>query len=318
MPEPADLQIGGHAIRSGTLAQIELPVARLATGSDMGLPVRVAHGASAGPAVWLNAAIHGDEVGGVEIITRLFAGLDPATMAGTVIAVPVVNVHGFISGDRYLPDRRDLNRSFPGSANGSLAARIARLFMTEIVDRASVGIDLHTASDHRTNLPQIRADLDDPTTFKLAETFGAPVLVHAPTPPGTLRRAATRRGRSVLLYEAGEAHRFDEAAIRAGVDGVRRVLDHLGVVDGAPPAAATPTIIRSTTWVRAGRSGILHLAATAGDRVERRQIVGTIDDAFGNSLAAVRAPADGLVIGHTRSPIVNRGDAIVHLARLDA
>ena len=313
MTETEPIVVGGHEIRAGTVAQLELPIGRLATGSDMALPVRVVHGARPGPTIWLNAAIHGDEVGGVEIITRLLGTLDPVEMAGSVLAVPVVNVHGFIGGDRYLPDRRDLNRSFPGSATGSLASQIAHLFMASIVGPSDVGIDLHTASDHRTNLPQVRADLDDPMVLDLATAFAAPALVHTRPRAGTLRRAAARRVKPVLLYEAGEAWRFDEEAIATGVAGVRRVLAHLGVIDAAEPPVSEPVVIRTTTWLRAGRSGILHLRVYAGDRVNRRDVLGTIDDAFGNSLAAVRATRAGLVIGHTRSPVVNRGDALVHL-----
>jgi len=314
MAEHGSVVVGGHEVRPGTTDQFELPIGRLVTGTDMALPVRVVHGAEPGPTAWLNAAIHGDEVGGVEVITRVLAALDPATVRGTLLAVPVVNVWGFVGGDRFLPDRRDLNRSFPGSPSGSLAAQIAHLFMTEVVDRCSVGIDLHTASDNRTNLPQVRADLDDPETRRLAEAFGAPVMVHAPNRAGTLRQAATRREATVLLYEGGEALRFDAAAISAGVDGVRRVLAAIGMVDG-PSTPDRPSVeSRATGWVRAGRSGILHLAVDLGDRVERRQVLGTIDDAFGNAVAAVRASRAGTVIGITRSPLVNRGDAVAHVA----
>ena len=309
--------VGGHEVRPGTADHFELPIGRLVTGTDMALPVRVVHGAEPGPTAWLNAAIHGDEVGGVEVITRVLAGLDPATVRGTLLAVPVVNVWGFVGGDRFLPDRRDLNRSFPGSPTGSLAAQIAHLFMTEVVDRCSVGIDLHTASDNRANLPQVRADLDDPETRRLAEAFGAPVMVHARNRAGTLRQAAGRRGATVLLYEGGEALRFDAAAISAGVDGVCRVLAAIGMVDG-PTAPGQPSVeSRTTGWVRAGRSGILHLAVDLGDRLERRQVLGTIDDAFGNAVAAVRANRAGTVVGITRSPLVNRGDAVAHLAETD-
>jgi len=317
MTEHGSIVVGGHEVRPGTADHFELPIGRLVTGTDMALPVRVVHGAEPGPTAWLNAAIHGDEVGGVEVITRVLAGLDPATVRGTLLAVPVVNVWGFVGGDRFLPDRRDLNRSFPGSPTGSLAAQIAHLFMTEVVDRCSVGIDLHTASDNRANLPQVRADLDDPETRRLAEAFGAPVMVHARNRAGTLRQAAGRRGATVLLYEGGEALRFDAAAISAGVDGVCRVLAAIGMVDG-PTAPGQPSVeSRTTWWVRAGRSGILHLAVDLGDRLERRQVLGTIDDAFGNAVAAVRANRAGTVVGITRSPLVNRGDAVAHLAETD-
>src|SRR5690606_22188097 len=195
------------------------------------LPVHVLHGREEGPTVWMNAAIHGDELVGVEVIRRVLATLDPRTIRGTVLAVPIVNVLGAMTADRYLPDRRDLNRSFPGSPRGSLAARIAHLMMTEVVAKCEVGIDLHTGSDRRTNLPQVRADLDDPRTRELAEAFGAPVMLHAEVRDGPLREAAGQVGATVLLYGGREAWRVGEGAIAAGVEGVRRVLARLGLVD---------------------------------------------------------------------------------------
>ncbi len=208
----ASFRIGELEVAPGRSATGELPIARQVTGTRISLPLQVVHGRSDGSTVWLSAAVHGDEINGVEIIRRVMRQLDARTMAGTVIAVPIVNVHGFLNGDRYLPDRRDLNRSFPGSPTGSLAARIANLFMTEIVSRCDVGIDLHTGSDHRTNLPQIRADLDDPETRALAEAFGAPLMLHSRIRDGSLRGAATERGATVLLFEGGEALRFDDDA----------------------------------------------------------------------------------------------------------
>ena len=154
--------IGELLVPPGRSATGELPISRLVTGTQISLPIQIVHGRKPGRTVWLSAAVHGDEIGGVEIIRRVTKSLNARVMSGTVIAVPIVNVHGFLQGDRYLPDRRDLNRAFPGSPNGSLAARIANLFMTEIVTRCDVGIDLHTGSDHRTNLPHVRGDLDDP------------------------------------------------------------------------------------------------------------------------------------------------------------
>lgn len=321
VPDPDDaaptIQVGGQHVAPGTRVELDLPTARLVTGERLSLPVAVVHGASPGPTVWLSAAIHGDEIGGVDIISRVLRRLDAQTMRGTVLAVPVVNVHGFITGDRYLPDRRDLNRSFPGTANGSLASQIANLFMTEIVARCELGIDLHSGSEHRTNLPQIRADLDDVRTRRLAEAFGAPVMIHARTRDGSLRHAATRTGARVLLYEAGEARRFDEHAIATGTDGVLRVCAAVGLTTEGPASPAEATLIsHQTSWVRAGRSGILHLDVHRGDRVAARQLLGTIDDTFGETLVRVRAGNGGLVIGHTRNPIVNRGDAVVHVARV--
>jgi predicted deacylase len=313
--------IGGETIRPGSRREILLPVTRLVTGAQVSIPILVLHGRKAGPTVWLDAAIHGDEVCGVEIIRRVLAGLSPRSIAGTLIAVPIVNVHGFMQGERYLPDRRDLNRSFPGSSRGSLASMIAHLMMTEVVARCEVGIDLHTGSDHRSNLPQIRADLDDPETRHLAVVFGAPIMIHAETRDGSLRHAAGSVGARVLLYEGGEAWRFDAEAIDAGVTGVRRVLAEVGMIQlGEEPAAVPrqPIESRRTGWVRASRSGILQLSCELGERVESGELLGVIYDSFGKRHGRVRANRTGLVIGRSSAPLVNRGDALVHVAETDS
>jgi len=310
--------IGGVKIRPGQTREMGLPITKLVTGAEVSLPLRVLHGRHDGPVVWVNAAIHGDEVVGVEVIRRVLANLSPRTFRGTLIAVPIVNVHGFMAGDRYLPDRRDLNRSFPGSARGSLAGRIANLMMREVVDKSEVGIDLHTGSDRRTNLPQIRADLDDPRTRSLAEAFGAPVMLHAKLRDGSLRAAAREGGATVLLFESGEAMRFDQWAIEAGVSGVMRVLAALDMVDAPGGPAPPPSLVsRRSGWLRARRSGIVHLDATLGQRVEVGDRLGGLSDSFGKTLRLVRADRAGLVIGRTTAPLVNRGDALVHIAEIE-
>ncbi|MFW2332482.1 succinylglutamate desuccinylase/aspartoacylase family protein, partial [Ilumatobacter sp.] len=264
-PRREPWRIADTSIGAGKRAVGDVPIARLVTGTPISLPFQVVHGKLHGPAVWLSAAVHGDEIAGVEIIRRVMSELEPARTAGTVIAVPIVNVHGFLNGDRYLPDRRDLNRSFPGSASGSLAARVANLFMTEVVSRCDVGIDLHTGSDHRINLPQIRADLDDAETRRLAEAFGAPLMLHARVRDGSLRGAATDLGKTVLLYEGGEAWRFDRDSIEAGVTGVRNVLSELGMVaEPTDRCIVPPRLSRKSTWVRARRSGIVGLDTGLG------------------------------------------------------
>ncbi|MEE8601821.1 succinylglutamate desuccinylase/aspartoacylase family protein [Euzebya tangerina] len=308
-------EIGDAVVKAGRKARTQIPITKLVSGSPISLPVLAVHGRHEGPTIWLNGAIHGDEVNGVEIIRRVLAQLDPRSLHGTVIAVPIVNVPGFLSGDRYLPDRRDLNRSFPGSSRGSLASRIAKIFMTEIVRRCTVGIDLHTGSGHRTNLPQIRANLDDPTTRALADAFGAPLMMHAATRDGSLRQAGTEAGATVLLYEGGEAWRYDETAIVAGTDGVLAVMAALDMVseafDRTPP---TPYISRRSRWVRARRSGLMQLAVDLGDRVDKGASLGRIHDSFGGRLGQINAPADGMVIGLNLDPSVNQGDALVHIA----
>ena len=307
--------IGVVAVRAGSRREIGLPITRLVTGSEVSLPVMVVHGREDGPVVWVDAAIHGDEVVGVAVVRRVLADLSPKTLRGTLVAVPIVNVHGFINGDRYLPDRRDLNRSFPGSPRGSLASRIAHLMMTEIVSKCEVGIDLHTGADHRTNLPQIRADLDDPGTAELAAVFGAPLVYHARLRDGSLRQAAADVGAKMLVYEAGEAGRFDGWAIEAGVRGLLRVIAHLGMIDDPEVSepSAPPLECRSSRWVRAGRAGILRIECELGDQVTDGDRLGVVSDSFGRSLRVVRAPGDGLVIGLSTSPLVNQGDAVVHV-----
>lgn len=314
MPRPS-FEIGPVRVRAGASRSLALPITRLVTGADVELPVRVLHGREEGPTVWVNAVIHGDEAIGVEVIRQVLAGLDAKTLRGTLIAVPIVNVLGFMNGDRYLPDRRDLNRSFPGSARGSLAARIAHLFMTEVVAKCEVGIDLHTGSDRRANLPQIRADLDDPRTRELAAAFSAPVMLHARVRDGSLRHAAREQGATVLLYEAGEAWRMDQWAVDAGVAGIRRVLATLGMtdpVDEEPPVPSVPC--DRSGWVRARGTGILHVEVALGDRVAVGDRLGGLWDSFGKRVRLVHADRDGIVIGRTEAPLVHSGDAVVHIA----
>ena len=242
--------------------------------------------------------------------------LDPAALRGTVVAAPIVNVHGFADSGRYMPDRRDLNRSFPGSRRGSLAARLANLVMSEVVRHGDYGIDLHTGSDHRTNLPQVRANLDDARTLSLATAFGAPVMIHARLRDGSLRAAASDGGGAVLLYEGGEALRYDEWAIDAAVDGIWRVMTLLEMIEGDGRVADTPLASRRTSWVRAATSGLLRRRVALGDRVVQGEVLGTLGDALGKFERPVKARVPGLVIGHVVRPVVHRGDALFHVAEV--
>ncbi len=311
-------EIGPVRVRPGRVQSLSLPITRLVTGAEVDLPVRVVHGREDGPTVWIDAAIHGDEAVGVEVVRQVLADLDPRTLRGTLIAVPIVNVLGFMTGSRYLPDRRDLNRSFPGSARGSLAGRIAHLMMTEVVAKCSVGIDLHTGSDRRTNLPQIRTDLEDPETRRLAEAFAAPVMMHARLRDGSLRHAAREEGAKVLLYEAGEAWRMDPWAIEAGVRGVRRVLAALEMTEPVEEEPPPPSLQSwRSGWVRARGTGMLHLEADLGQRVEKGERLGGLFDSFGKRVRLVHADRAGVVVGRTEAPLVSSGDAVVHLAEVE-
>ncbi|MEQ9317976.1 MAG: succinylglutamate desuccinylase/aspartoacylase family protein [Polyangiaceae bacterium] len=313
-----EFTLGDHAVAPGQRQRCQLRVARLPTDTWLSLPVEVVNGATSGPALWLTAAVHGDEVNGVEIISRVLAQIDPAALRGTLVAVPIVNVFGFIGQQRYLPDRRDLNRSFPGTMKGSLASRLARLLADEIVARCTHGIDLHTGSHHRTNLPQIRADLEEPETLKLARAFGCQVMIDARTRDGSLRRTAADRGNKVLLFEGGEALRFNEEAIEAGTLGVLRVMGALNMIEGGPPPPERPTqLVRKSKWLRAKRAGILHLRAELGDRVAKGAELGVINDTFGRRVSTVRARRSGTVIGQTLNPLVTQGDALIHIGLED-
>lgn len=309
------ITIGGEAIAPGQRRRIEIPVSRLPTQTLISLPVVVIHGSQPGPRLWLSAAIHGDEINGVDIIRQVLGIIKPKKLKGTLLAVPVVNVFGFIEQSRYLPDRRDLNRCFPGSPQGSLASRLAHLFMTEIVNHSTHGIDLHTAGQPRTNLPQIRANLDDPETYRCAKAFSAPLLLHANTRDGSLRQSASKKGIPVLLYEAGEALRFDTESIRIGVEGIFRVMATLEMYENPFFSSQTNSIeVRETKWIRASISGIFHLQVKLGQTVEKRELLGFITDTFGDTNIKVRSPQAGIVIGHTQNPLVNQGDGIINLA----
>lgn len=309
------IEIAQERIAPGQLRRFELPVSRLATQTLVSLPITVVNGVETGPVLWLSAAIHGDELNGVEIIAQILGKIAPDKLRGTIIAVSIVNVFGFIEQSRYLPDRRDLNRSFPGSENGSLASQLANLFMREIVARSTHGIDLHTAAIHRINLPQIRANLEDETTYQFAKAFGAPLMMHASTRDGSLRHAATKKNIPVLLYEAGEALRFDPLAIKVGVAGIMGVMAHLEMYhDDLAPTIGDSLQAAKSRWIRASCGGIFHLLVNLGEKITRKQELGYITNAFGESRVSVKAKVGGIVISHIQNPLVNQGDAIIHIA----
>jgi len=314
------LSINGITFSPGTRTTIDIPVGRLYTHTPMNMPVHVIRGKKSGPRLFISAAIHGDEINGVEIIRRLLKLPALKKLKGTIIAVPIVNVHGLINHSRYLPDRRDLNRSFPGSEQGSLAARLANLFMQEIVSQSTHGIDIHTGAIHRNNLPQIRANMDDDETAKLARAFNVPVIISSNLRDGSLRESAAEYGIPMLLYEAGEALRFDEVSIRAGVKGivnVMRTLEMLPASRSKSKKQLDPVLARSSSWVRAPDSGILRAMVALGSRVKKDTLLGVVSDPFGEKEVKVISSLNGIVIGRTNLPLVNEGDALFHIARFE-
>lgn len=311
-------EIGGRMLAPGSRETVNLEVSTLANATRMNLPVHVVNGDRPGPVMFLSGVVHGDEIQGLEIVRRVLAHDSLTRLSGTLLAVPIVNAFGFLNHSRYMPDRRDLNRSFPGSDQGSLASLLADLFFREIVCRAQYGIDLHTAALHRTNLPQVRIAPGDSDLMKLAQAFAPPVILTSKLREGSLRRSAEDRGIKVLLYEGGEALRFDEHAIEAGVKGTLRVMNSIGMLDEAPsPPAHVQTVQTSSSfWVRAPEGGILHSVRQVGDRVGLKEPIGIITDPLGSVTVPVFAEDDGIIIGRTNLPIVNRGDALFHLARI--
>jgi len=314
------LQLGGVEVQAGESVCIDLPVANLYTHASLNMPVQVLNGKRAGPTLFVSAAIHGDELNGVEIIRRLLKQKILQRLRGCLIAVPIVNVHGFLDQSRYLPDRRDLNRSFPGTPRGSVAARLAHKFSTEIIQQSNYGIDLHTGALHRSNLPQVRANLEDETTLAMANAFNVPVMINAPVRDGSLRGYAAEQGIPTVLYETGEALRFDEVGIRAGLRGVSSVMRTLGMLPprNRPTAGSESLIATSTSWIRAPSSGIVRLKAKLGQRADKGQALAVISDPFGEAEEVVAATFSGIVIGRSNLPLAHEGDALIHMARFDS
>lgn len=314
-------EIGGCSIAPGTAANVSLPLATLPSGLSAGLNCRVLHGDADGPTIFISAAVHGDEIIGCAIIRDLLGQLEPENISGTIIFVPTVNLFGFLNRSRYLPDRRDLNRCFPGSSNGSLAGQLAHLFLSAIVKRCSLGIDIHSAAAHRYNLPQIRYDNASDHLRKLALAFAPPAIIASPLRPGSMREIAGREGVDMLLLEAGEALRFDDLSISVGVTGILRVLATLEMIDpqSAPPAAATPARSSSSQWLRAPCGGISKRLRRSGDVVEAGEPLAIIADILADrGEEIIAAPFDGIIIGHSNLPVVHQGDALFHLAKVKA
>ncbi|MEC6830242.1 succinylglutamate desuccinylase/aspartoacylase family protein [Photobacterium toruni] len=302
-------------VEPGNHANCELEIARLYTHSPLSVSVDILHGKHPGPVLLINAAIHGDELNGIEVVRQVIEKIDLSKLHGTIIAVPVVNVFGFIHKSRYLPDRRDLNRCFPGAERGSIAGRMAYHYFNQVVRRATQVVDLHTAAIYRTNLPQIRANLDNPQAKAMAMAFGSPVVVDASLREGSLRAAAEEFNIPVITFEAGEALRLDPHAVGSGVQGVLKVMQHLEMLrTSRSKKIIEPMVPKATRWIRADSDGLLRSHVALGEKVEKGQIIASISDPAGSNQATVIAPQSGIVIGQQTLPLVNEGDAIFHIA----
>jgi predicted deacylase len=315
-------RIAGWRVEPGTVRTLEIRLGELYNQSPIGMRAVVIHGMRAGPRLWISGGIHGDELAGMVAVRQVLAAFDAAKLVGTLVAIPCVNELGSLHCSRELPDGRDLNRCFPGSRTGTLASRIANAFLREVVSRCTHGVDVHTAGGHRDNLPQIRANLDDPETRRLAARFGTPVVLHSTLRDGSLREAASERGIPTLLFEGGKPLRHEQHVVDSATHGILRVMVALGMIEGPEPPAEPPLVAWSSSWVRTPRSGYCVPLVDLGDHVSERQPVATValranDDATPRHVE-VRAARAGIVVGLQRLPLVHVGDPVVHIADLGA
>jgi predicted deacylase len=283
------------------------------SGSAEGIPVLVVNGSAPGPLVCLTAAIHGDELNGIEMVRRIMQDLDPGRLKGGVIGIPIVNLQGFRRGSRYLPDRRDLNRFFPGNPSGSAASRIANSLFTEVIRHCNGLVDIHTGSLNRTNLPQLRADLRNAGVREFADGFGGLVVVQSPGVPGTLRRAATDRNVPAVTMEAGEPGRLQSVEVRIGVDAILRMFERLGMLDKLRLMKEPKPVYYRSTWVRANDAGILFSLVRLGQVVSAGDILGTVTDPITNEQSLIYSPVRGRVVGMALNQVVMPGFATFNL-----
>lgn len=308
------LEFLGRSIPPGQAQKMSFSPVKTFAGSFLDTMVLVVRGVRPGPTLCIIGGIHGDELNGIEIAYRVFSNTPPEKLSGTLIIVPMANAAGVRSGLRYLPDRRDLNRCFPGKPTGSMGSRIANVIFERVIRGSDALIDLHTGSSSRTNPPQIRTNIDDPDALDLAESFGIGVVLHGVGPKGSLRRAALDIGIPAIIYEAGEPMRFQEQEIAAGVRGVRNVMAHLGMMQREEKLEPRAQLYRKTRWVRAGKQGGIFLTSRVpGESVSKGDLLGTITDLVTDEREEVLAPVDGQIIGMAVPQIVLPGYGLFHL-----
>lgn len=308
---------GGQQVLPGERADLELVATQRADGLDSVIPIHVWRGHEPGPSVFVTGAIHGDEINGTGAIRELIMSADYELKAGALVLVPVVNPTGFERHSRYTPDRRDLNRSFPGSKEGSMASRLAAVVYREIVKRCQYGIDLHTAAVRRTNVPNVRGDFDQPEVLRIARAFGTELMLHTRGAEGSLRRTATEAGCPTIILEAGESLKVEPTVVETALRGIRNVLIELGMVEGKRERPSYRAELRRTRWVRAEVGGFLRFHAAPGELVEQGQVLATNTDFLGRERAVITSPEHGILLGMTTHPMVVPGDPIYHLGLLE-
>ena len=308
-----DVSIAGHPIKPGEFKEININIARLPSRTQIDTPIYVYRALEEGPVLALTAGMHGDEINGMEIVRRIIDGGYNRVKRGTVVCMPIINVYGFLNYSRDVPDGKDVNRSFPGSKNGSLASRVAYHLMKEVIPFIDYGIDFHTGGAMRTNYPQVRCVMQDPKNVDLANAFHAPFTIDSPFRPHSLRQSADKQGKHIIVFEGGESLRFDQRAIEEGVNGTLRLMHFLKMIDSSPKPLAENKVIWSSSWVRARTGGLFQPSIQCGDLVHKNQSVGSMTDPFGEFKEEIKTPTTGYVVGLNNIPVVNAGDALMHI-----
>lgn len=313
--------IMNERIGLGESKTVDFSIAKLYTSTKVEIPIIIERSKIPGPTILLTAAIHGDEINGVEIVRQLIARKLNKPKRGTIICIPILNVFGFLNGDRSFPDGRDLNRVFPGTKSGSLASRVAYHFTKKVLPEADYCIDFHTGGASRFNAAQIRIKPGDDKLLELAKVFNAPFTVYSNTIDKSYRKTCQKMGIPVLLFEGGKSGESNKHIVKEGVDGVLRFLDHLDMLGkriSVPEAGKDTIIIKKSKWIRAQKSGLLHIKIECNKHVEKGEFLATITDPYGKMRFKVTSPNEGYIINVNQSPIVNQGDAIFHISTLNS
>ena len=301
-------------VGKGHHRRIDIRIARLPSHTLIDMPVFVYKGKQPGPNLLLTAGIHGDEINGVMILRKLITEKSLQPDKGTVIAIPLVNVYGFLQASRAMPDGKDLNRSFPGATTGSLANQIAYILMHEIIPFIDIGVDFHTGGSRISNYPQIRCVIENARNLELAHYFAPPFILNSNLIDKSFRKEAFKAGKTILVYEGGESLRLDELSIQEGMEGVKRLMHHLGMKNYEQALPEKPgAVLRKTSWLRAKVSGLFDANIQYGEKIRKGQIIAHITDPYGRMKTAIKSPKEGYVVGLNNMPIVNAGDALVHI-----
>lgn len=311
---PEMINIAGKKVRKGEIEEIHLKIARLPTYTTINLPVHIYRGKLDGPVLLLTGGLHGDELNGIEIIRRMINNGTILPERGTVIAMPLVNAYGFLQNVRGVPDGKDINRSFPGSKNGSLAKLIAHTLMHQIIPLIDFGIDFHTGGASRANYPQIRCAFTVPENVDLARAFQPPIILNSPLIENSFRKAAYRKGKHILVFEAGESLRFSELAIQEGINGTLRLMKYLRMIEEAPEPNEETVIYLKSDWLRAKYAGLFSSNLVLGQEIKSKQKLGLIAEPFGHEEFDIFGTRNARVIGLNNAPVVHKGDALLHFA----